>query len=211
MATVSVTNTDAQLSASTILTEEDAATIEALHTFDRDPNPPFAVSSGSAVVPNLDSDKLDGQEGSYYLSLVNATNWSTASLASASYSPTWGNSGTANAIGNGTLSGSAVTIGKLVLWTATILWGGTTTSGNGVWTLTTPSTVSLQGTIRLFASDNSAGKVYGGSGLYSGGTTVSLYPDINTAGGELTNVTSGVPFTWAQNDFLTITGWYISA
>ena len=59
---VSVTNTDEQLSASTLLTEEDAATIEGLHTFDRDPNPPFAVSSGSAVVPNLDADKVDGYE-----------------------------------------------------------------------------------------------------------------------------------------------------
>jgi hypothetical protein len=37
-----------------------------LITFDRDPLAPFAVASGSAVVPNLDADKLDGQHGSYY-------------------------------------------------------------------------------------------------------------------------------------------------
>jgi hypothetical protein len=63
---ISVTNTSAQLSNSTILTEEDAATIEALHTFDRGTNAPFAVVSGAAKVDNLDADKLDGQEGTYY-------------------------------------------------------------------------------------------------------------------------------------------------
>lgn len=63
MSTVSVTNTDAQLSASTLLTEEDAATIEALHTFDRDPNPPFAVSSGSAVVANLIAEQATYASG----------------------------------------------------------------------------------------------------------------------------------------------------
>ncbi len=50
---ISVTNTDAQLENSTILTEEDAATIEGLHTYDRDPNPPFAVAANSASVDNL--------------------------------------------------------------------------------------------------------------------------------------------------------------
>lgn len=42
-----------------------------LITFDRDPLAPFAVTASSAVVPNLDADKLDGEEGSAY---HNATN-----------------------------------------------------------------------------------------------------------------------------------------
>jgi hypothetical protein len=40
-------------------------------TFDRDPLAPFVVTSGSAVVTNLDADKLDGQHGSYYQSASN--------------------------------------------------------------------------------------------------------------------------------------------
>lgn len=60
---ISVLNTDAGLSGKTIANTEDAQTITGLKTFDRDPNPPFAVSSGSAVVPNLDADKVDGIEG----------------------------------------------------------------------------------------------------------------------------------------------------
>jgi hypothetical protein len=62
---ISVTNTDAQLSASTLLTEEDAATIEALHEFDRDPNPPFAVSSGSDQVANLRAERAQYAQEPY--------------------------------------------------------------------------------------------------------------------------------------------------
>jgi hypothetical protein len=64
MPTVTVLNTDSNLNARTLLTAEGTATITALHTFDRDPNAPFGVSAGSAVVANLDADKVDGYEAS---------------------------------------------------------------------------------------------------------------------------------------------------
>lgn len=66
MSTVAVTNTDAGLSATKLLNAEGADTVTGLKTFDRDPNPPFAVSSGSAVVPNLDADKLDGLDSTAF-------------------------------------------------------------------------------------------------------------------------------------------------
>lgn len=61
MADIAVTNTTADLSGKTLLTEEGSYTVEGLHTYDRDPNPPFAVSANSAKVSNLDADLLDGQ------------------------------------------------------------------------------------------------------------------------------------------------------
>jgi len=67
MATVSVLNSDVQLSASQLIDADDAQTITGVKTFDIDPSAPFAVTSGSAVVTNLDADKLDGQEGASYL------------------------------------------------------------------------------------------------------------------------------------------------
>jgi hypothetical protein len=70
MPNVEVQNTSAQLEASTLITEEDAATIEGLHTFDRDPSAPFAVSANSAVVTNLDADKLDGSHASAFATLA---------------------------------------------------------------------------------------------------------------------------------------------
>ncbi len=43
---------------------DDAQTITGTKTFDLDPSAPFAVTSGSAVVTNLDADKVDGAHAS---------------------------------------------------------------------------------------------------------------------------------------------------
>ena len=64
---VSVLNTDANLSGNTIALLEVAGTATALWTFDRDPSAPFAVTASSAVVANLDADKLDGVEAASFL------------------------------------------------------------------------------------------------------------------------------------------------
>lgn len=68
---ISVLNTDAGASGKTLVTAEGADTVTGLKTFDRDPSAPFAVTASSAVVANLDADKLDGQEGAYYLDPAN--------------------------------------------------------------------------------------------------------------------------------------------
>jgi len=73
MADIQVANTDADLSGNTVVTEENAYTITGLHTFSRSTNAPFACISGAAVVTYLDADKLDGQEGTYYLAAANIT------------------------------------------------------------------------------------------------------------------------------------------
>ena len=73
MADIQVANTDANLSGNTLVTEENAYTITGLHTFSRSTNAPFACISGAAYVQYLDSDKLDGQEGTYYLAAANFT------------------------------------------------------------------------------------------------------------------------------------------
>ena len=73
MADIQVANTDADLSGNTVGTEENAYTITGLHTCSRSTNAPFACISGAAYVQYLDSDKLDGQEGTYYLAAANFT------------------------------------------------------------------------------------------------------------------------------------------
>lgn len=70
MADISVLNTTAQLTSQTLATLEGSWTITGTWTFDNDPSAPFAVSSGSAVVSNLDADKLDGAEGTAYAKLA---------------------------------------------------------------------------------------------------------------------------------------------
>ena len=73
MADIQVANTDADLSGNTVVTEENAYTITGLHTFSRSTNAPVACISGAAYVQYLDADKLDGQEGTYYLAAANFT------------------------------------------------------------------------------------------------------------------------------------------
>lgn len=70
---ISVLNTDSGLAGTTLLNAESTQTVTGQKTFDRDPSAPFVVTSGSAVVTNLDADKLDGQEGSYYQNSTNQT------------------------------------------------------------------------------------------------------------------------------------------
>jgi hypothetical protein len=59
---VSILNTDANILSKTLLTAEGTATQTGLITFDRDPNPPFAVTAASTNVANLDADKVDGAD-----------------------------------------------------------------------------------------------------------------------------------------------------
>lgn len=86
---VSVLNTDADLNGRTLVTAEGNYTLSGLHSYNRGTSAPFAVVAGAAMVANLDADKLDGQEGSYY---TNASNLASGTVPTARLG-----SGTANA------------------------------------------------------------------------------------------------------------------
>lgn len=82
---ISVLNTDAGLSGKTIVNLEDNQTVTGLKTYDRDPNPPFAVSANSAVVPNLDADKLDGHEATAFAQIDGTSNAGNLLFVDATY------------------------------------------------------------------------------------------------------------------------------
>ena len=63
---VTIANTDAQLSGKTLLTADANQTITGLKTYDRGVSAPLAIVSGAAKVTNLDADKLDGEEGTAF-------------------------------------------------------------------------------------------------------------------------------------------------
>jgi len=67
-----VTNTDAQLNGKTLVVAENNTEITGQVTYNRGAAAPFAVDAASTMVPNLDADKLDGQEGAYYTTGVGA-------------------------------------------------------------------------------------------------------------------------------------------
>ena len=80
MANVSLLNTTANLSGKTVAVVENTQTITGAWTYDRDPSAPFAVTAGSAVVANLDSDKLDGLEATAFIREASAGTKSAGDL-----------------------------------------------------------------------------------------------------------------------------------
>ena len=73
MANITILNTSSNLSSKTLLAAENSNTVTGLLTFSRNPSAPFAVSASSAVVPNLDADKLDGLDSTAF-PLLSASN-----------------------------------------------------------------------------------------------------------------------------------------
>jgi hypothetical protein len=158
MADIQVANTDADLSGNTVVTEENAYTITGLHTYSRSTNAPFACISGAAVVTYLDADKLDGQEGAYYLAATNATGTLAVNR---------GGTGAATFTDGGVLlgSGTSAITATAVLGDGVILIGDAsgdpTTldvgSSSGITILGTIATGVWQGT--------DVGVAYGGTGV----------------------------------------------
>src|SRR3990167_4031982 len=70
MATVTLANTTANLSGAEVVKKDGTHTITGTITFDKDPSAPFAVTSGSAVVTNLDADMVDGYEAAELAALA---------------------------------------------------------------------------------------------------------------------------------------------
>lgn len=93
MATVAVLNNDAALTGKTLALNEGAGTVTALWTFDRDPSAPFAVSASSAVVSNLDADKLDGVEAAAMGQLAVAAAWTADQTFNDNVNLTFGTGG----------------------------------------------------------------------------------------------------------------------
>lgn len=208
MANVTVANTDAQLSAKTLITADGTQTLTGVKTFDLDPSAPFVVTSGSAKVTNLDADKLDGQEGTYYQDLTNATNPASLPLSSSAFTPTLTN----GSVGNGTLVGRYIQLGKLVYFHINLTFG-TTTAISGVFSLSFPvaATANGGGTLRVVmgeAFDNSATQYWDVRGRLTNGTTFSLWTGDAASSAQLT---TGSPFTWATSDELHVTGVYEAA
>jgi len=121
-----------------------------------------------------------------------------------SYTVSWTAATTNPAIGNGTLNGKYVQIGKIITCNNYLLAGSTTTFGSGGFGFSLPITVysSAVGFVGNFiANDNSANGWYSGQAIVVGGDTkiitfirdgISSYLSYNT------------PHVWASGDSLFI-------
>lgn len=186
MADISVLNTDSDLSAQTLLTAEGSHTVTGSQTFDRDPNPPFVVTSGSAVVTNLDSDKVDGKHSTDLL-LLDGTQSMAAAL-------NLGATGQIQfpAVQNASASANVLDDYEEGTWTPTV-----TSAGGGTPTYTTQSgsyvkvgkKVTITGTVTLATKGT----------LAAGAASIASLPFTNIA--QATPVAFGVfsfttPIVW---------------
>ncbi|MFJ4711240.1 hypothetical protein [Streptomyces sp. NPDC088785] len=137
------------------------------------------------------------------------------------YTPKWTvDTGTAPAIGNGTLAGSYVKTGNVVHVRIYLKIGSTTNlsaqAAKANWTFSLPAAPvstawKLDGrVIGADAFDASTGLQYHGTGVLAttGGGVVRSLRD--TQGGVNGTWDKGVPFTWASNDVLSVHGTYES-
>lgn len=125
-----------------------------------------------------------------------------------SYTPTWGNSGTANTLGNGTISGYYRVVGKTLDWYIIFTWGSTTASGSGQWYFSLPLSLTSQGTWQL----NSGATLVDASAFsWPGAVSFSsnnIYLYCPNAQGDvrLAAVTGTAPFTWVSTDSAHLSG-----
>lgn len=116
------------------------------------------------------------------------------------YTPTWGSSGAAPALGNGTISGRYMQFGKLGFFDGVLTTGGTTTYGTGTYSFTLPvgwvaSAGSLAGIARLF--DTSTSTRYVGAVSVATTSTISIGTH-----STITEMSGTVPVTLASGDSL---------
>lgn len=125
------------------------------------------------------------------------TEWST-------YTPSWTATGGTPTVGNGTLTGSYILAGDLMILRIQLVIGNTSTLGTTtVWRFSLPSGTSGSGfnVTAGSAYDSSANTTFMVGAFVASGTSVA---GVNTHNGL--NVGYLLPFTWAQNDVLTVQG-----
>lgn len=118
------------------------------------------------------------------------------------YTPSWTASGTAPAIGNGTISGSYIKAGKKVTASVNLLAGSTTTFGTGKWFFSLPTSVAVS------YNGVAVAERYGFG--FSGGFTLSnpIFAIIANGPNEFSK---DYPHVWAVNDRLYLTHTYKEA
>ena len=126
------------------------------------------------------------------------------------YTPSWTAVTTNPSIGNGTLSGRYVQIGKTVIGTIKLAMGSTTTYGSGAWSFSLPKTSAAQGGRYggQWMAEDIGTKIYTGTlFILDNVSTVSIFVR-DEAVNYLSNTTT---HTWASGDYLFISFIYEAA
>lgn len=135
-----------------------------------------------------------------------------AALVSGTYTPTWTGSGGNPAIGNGTLTGSYIRIGKLVKVDIQVIAGATTTFGAGSYNLTLPfAPASRRQMLDCDVLDTGVQHYLGAAIIGAGGLTT--FEEILVASNAFGpgNWQAASPFAFGNTDRALISGVYEAA
>lgn len=135
----------------------------------------------------------------------------------AAWTPSWtASSGTAPALGNGTLLGQFKQVGNTVLFDLVLVWGSTTTGGSGgagdgvgLWQFSLPVAAAADFCAAASLRDNSVPANRAGSADGRSGAAATAL--LRTAASSGAAVNAATPFTWATGDTFKITGMYEAA
>lgn len=175
------------------------------------------VTTGGTQI--LTGKTMDGDDNTFQdipASAIKSEAWT-------SWTPTWYGSSVNPSIGNGTLSGRYVRIGRTIHATLLLKIGSTTTLGTGDWIFTLPvAAVSIGSGIHraigTFYAEDAGVKGFNGlvnltandtGNVYSGRIVLKYHDAANNA--VMLNGGASAPFAWAINDYFAATFTYEAA
>lgn len=128
------------------------------------------------------------------------------------YTPAWTGSVTNPVIGNGTITGAYLQMGKTIVgfW-AKVVAGSTTTYGSGAYSLSLPVAPHANWAAPLLCRYKVGANIYGGQTYQYVGSAAALAVDNSTAVGVLQATTPTVPATFANLSEIHLTGSYQAA
>jgi hypothetical protein len=150
-----------------------------------------------------------------YRTVYDGTVWLPVGGATQTYTPVWTATGTAPALGSGTLTGRWQQVGKIVTCYIELLAAAGTTFGTGGWSLTLPvgARASQRIGITGMATDISAGARYISYLYWLGPSSVGAASYHSVSGSSIATAAIDVnsPIPWASGDSLVFQGTYEAA
>jgi hypothetical protein len=160
------------------------------------------VASDAAIAV---SKLAAGSDDQFLKTVAGVPSW--AAIASfATYTPTWTADTTNPVIGNGTITGRYVQIGKLTFFSFKILAGSTTTFGTGTYSVGLPTTAATPSSSVIGGANVLDAAVANWASTLVVSSTQSILVLMPGAGNAVWNQT--VPFTFANGDSIQGSGVY---
>lgn len=213
LATVTVASTDSSVLDSAITDTRESAVVGSGMTAGR------YVSSDSARPANPRESEIVYRTDKGCFEFWDESDWREiprrdgGGSAWSTYTPAWTSTGTAPAIGNGSLVGRYERVGRTVHVSAKVIGGSTTTWGSGHYVLSLPVAAYEADdgqVLNMQVRDVSSGQLYPGHArILTGGTTASLW--VSGPDADLDQLQQGGTITLATGDYIRIWGTYEAA